>query len=63
MHTSNSLPLAMILGLKMALVSSAPAPGDIPTITKQIDCVAFNTHQACDNFCFATFCMGFPDIL
>lgn len=62
MHITNSLSVAMILSLNLALVSSAPAPG-VPMITKEIDCVLFNTPESCDTFCFATFCMGFPDIL
>ena len=32
-------------------------------IVKHIDCVAFKTPYSCDYFCFATFCLGYPDIL
>ena len=71
MRTTVSLPFMAFLGLHLARVFAAPttdlearAPLDeVPMITKEIDCVLFDTPESCDTFCFATFCMGFPDIL
>ena len=68
MYMGISLSLGLILSLKLVEVTSAPAPApvpdpSVPIITKNIDCVAFDTPMSCETFCFATFCLGYPSIL
>ena len=53
------------LGFRIAMVSAVPTGPitDDPMITKETDCIDFDTPESCDTFCFATFCMGLPEIL